>query len=201
MAGDSRLSARFGADTSDFKAGITEINREMKLIETGFKATSSTMDDWSNNANGLRTRMEALTKEIELQQSKVGILRARHEEMAKANGENSVQAQNAQIEFNKESEKLGKLQTELGQTTTNLKTLESQQGKTTNVFTKFKDQLSTLGQQVPALGTAFSLLSNPISIAVAGVGAFAAIAKKSIGETVEYNRQIREMGQVTGLGA
>jgi predicted nucleic acid-binding Zn-ribbon protein len=201
MAGDSRLSARFGADTTDFKSGISAINRELRLVESEFRATASTMGDWANDATGLEARMEALNKQIDLQKEKVDALRVKHEQMATANGANSVEAQNAQIEFNKEAEKLGKLQTELGQTEYSLKGLKDESGKTRGVFQNLGTQFDKLKQQVPALGTAITLLTNPISLAVAGLGAFAVASRKSINETVEYNKQVREMMQLTGLSA
>src|SRR4030042_2702532 len=129
MAGGNRLSARFGADTSDFKDGITAINREMKLVESEFRATASTMEDWSNNATGLETRMNTLNKTIDLQREKTEALKVRYEQLAKEHGENSIQAQEAQIVFNREAEKLGKLQTELRKTETGLKSLKGETGK------------------------------------------------------------------------
>lgn len=66
---------------------------------------------------------------------------------------------------------------------------------------KFSGALNNLTSKVPGLGSALSLLTNPLTLVVAGVGAFAAIAKKSIGDFVDYNKQIREMSQVTGLSA
>lgn len=199
--GDSRLSARFGADTSDFKQGIVAINRELKLVEGEFRATASTMGDWANNADGLKARMGALTKEIGLQGEKVDALRIRAEQLAKAHGENSVEAQNAGIEFNREAEKLGKLQTELGQTERGLKGMKDASGGVRGVFKDLGKQFDNLKQQVPVLGTAFAMLTNPITLAVAGLTAFVAISKKSITELVNYNKKIRETMQLTGLSA
>jgi phage-related minor tail protein len=62
MAGDSRLSARFSSDTTDFKNGLAEINRELRVVESGFKASSSALGDWSNSATGLEQRISSLNK-------------------------------------------------------------------------------------------------------------------------------------------
>ena len=201
MAGGNRLSARFGADTSDFKDGIKAINREMKLVDSEFRATASTMEDWSNNATGLEARMNALNKSIELQKEKTEALKIRYEQLAKEHGENSIQAQNAGIEFNKEAEKLGKLQTELRKTETGLKSLKGETTKVKGAFHDMGTQFDKLKQQVPALGTAMSLLTNPITLAIGLLGAFASASNKSIQKTVEYNKQVREMMQITGLSA
>ena len=65
----------------------------------------------------------------------------------------------------------------------------------------FKRALDGLNSQVPILGRAFALMTNPITLAVAGLSAFAAVAKESIGDTVAYNKEIRELTQVLGLSA
>ena len=199
--GDSRLSARVGLDSSDFKNGITAINRELKLAESSFRATASTLDDWSNTSEGLEARIKSLTKQVSLQQEKVEGLRLQAEHLAKVHGENSVEAQNATIEFNKETKKLNELQKELGHTETSLKSMKGTTGGVKGAFKDLGTQFDALKQQVPILGTAFNLLSNPIALAAAAAGAFAAITKKSIGEFVAYNQQIREMALATGLGA
>ncbi len=57
------------------------------------------------------------------------------------------------------------------------------------------------GDFVSGLGANFSAMINPAMLAGQAVYKMAEIAKKSIGDWVAYNQQIREMGQVTGLGA
>ena len=72
MAGDSRLSARFGADTADFKSGIAAINREIRVVESGFRASASALGDWAESASGLEQRIAALNSKMDLQKEKVG---------------------------------------------------------------------------------------------------------------------------------
>lgn len=116
MAGDSRLSARFGSDTSDFKAGITAINRELRVVESGFRASASALGDWGSSATGLEQRIAALNSKIELQKEKVGALTVSHERAVTAYGANSKAAQDLEISLNKETETLNSMQNELGET-------------------------------------------------------------------------------------
>ena len=120
MAGDSRLSARFGSDTSDFKAGITAINRELRVVESGFRASASALGDWGSSATGLEQRIAALNSKIELQKEKVGALTVSHERAVTAYGANSKAAQDLEISLNKETEALNGMQTELGDTQSSL---------------------------------------------------------------------------------
>lgn len=201
MSDIPNLSGKVGLDVTDFKSGITELNREIRVIESGFQAAAAGMGDWGKSASGLETRIKALSSEIELQQKKVEAVRGEYERVRKEKGDNSRAAQELQIKINKENETLGKLQTELGHTETRLNGLKTTTGGVKGAFKDMGTQLDKLKQQVPALGTAFSLLTNPLSLSVAGIGAFAKFASDATKKTLEYNKQVMEMGQLTGLSA
>jgi hypothetical protein len=82
-----------------------------------------------------------------------------------------------------------------------MKGMEDKSGKAGGALKALGTQVNNLKKQVPALGTAFNLLSNPLVLATAGVAAFAAVSVKSVKEIVDYNKTVREMMQVTGLSA
>lgn len=201
MSDIPNLSGKVGLDVTDFKANIAEINRNIRVVESGFRSSAAALGDWGKSASGLETRIKALNSEIDLQKNKVTALTGEYERIAKEKGDTSRAAQELQIKLNKENETLGKMQTELGQTEGALRGMKNESGKLGTAVKSFGSQLNNLKQQVPALGTAFNLLTNPISLAVAGIGTFVAISKKAIKETVDYNQQVREMMQLTGLSA
>ena len=58
---------------------------------------------------------------------------------------------------------------------------------------------NSLKSNVPGLSNVLALATNPITLVTAGVGAMAAVMKAGVSETVEYNKTIREMSQVTGV--
>jgi hypothetical protein len=82
-----------------------------------------------------------------------------------------------------------------------VKVMENASGKAGGIFKDLNTQFDNLKKQVPALGTAFNLLTNPLTLATVGIGALALESKKSISELVTYNKTVREMMQVTGLSA
>jgi len=61
--------------------------------------------------------------------------------------------------------------------------------------------VKTAAGKIPGLGSAMSLLTNPITLVTAGLGALIGVTVKSVNEVVSYNKTVREMTQVTGLGA
>src|SRR3989337_1048148 len=103
------LSGKVGLDVTDFKAGIAELNRDIRVIESGFRATAAGMGDWSKSATGLETRIKALNSEIDVQQKKVTALQGEYQRVAAEKGENSRAAEELKIKLNKENEALGKM--------------------------------------------------------------------------------------------
>ena len=87
------LMGRVGLDTTDWKKGITELNAGIKHIETGFQATAALMDDWSNNSEGLKKRIESLNDKLAIQKQKLDILKKAYDEEVAANGESSKAAE------------------------------------------------------------------------------------------------------------
>ena len=61
--------------------------------------------------------------------------------------------------------------------------------------------VKTAAGKIPGLGSAMSLLTNPITLVTAGLGALIGVTVKSVNEVVSYTKTIREMTQVTGLGS
>lgn len=87
------LMARVGLDTTNWKKGITELNAGIKHIETGFQASAAMMDDWSNNSEGLRKRIDTLNDKLAIQKQKLDILKKAYDEEVAANGESSKAAE------------------------------------------------------------------------------------------------------------
>ena len=79
-----------------------------------------------------------------------------------------------------------------------MKSIETSSGKSGGALKAFGTQLNNLKNQVPGLGSAFSLLTNPITLSVAGLAAFSGIAKESIGMASDLNETVSKIGIVFG---
>jgi len=87
------ISGEVGLDTTDFKTAIASMNRELRVIESGFRASAAALGDWTHSATGLENRAETLTEKLEIQGRKVEALRGEYERVAEEKGENSRAAQ------------------------------------------------------------------------------------------------------------
>lgn len=107
------ISSSVEFDTSNFKANIAELNRQMRVLETGFRATAAGMDDWSKSATGLESRNKTLAQQIDVQKQKIEGLSKVYAELAADEKTSAKEKAEMQIKINKETEALGKLETEL----------------------------------------------------------------------------------------
>ena len=53
-------TVKLKADISNLKSQMQAAARQVKLANSEFKAASSGMDDWSNNAEGLEAKLKQL---------------------------------------------------------------------------------------------------------------------------------------------
>lgn len=203
---DNPLSGKISLDTTDFKAAVAALNRDIRVIETGFRASAAALGDWSKSADGLQMRIKALTGQIDLQNQKVTALEREYQRVAAEKGANSRAAQDLQIKLNRETETLNKMQFELKQSQTALdemgkeskeagkkvEELGRKEEETTEKTRKFGNVLSGLGN-FAKLGVA-SIAA--LGAAVAGVGA--GITKLMV-DTANFAGDLLDMSKVTGI--
>lgn len=75
MPDENKLGGSVGLDITDFRKGVSELKNQIKNIETGFRASAVTMEDWGNTSNGLKERVSSLKEEISKQKQEMEIYR------------------------------------------------------------------------------------------------------------------------------
>src|SRR4030042_3006362 len=223
MSDIPNLSGKVGLDVTDFKAGIAQLNREIRVVESGFKAAAAGLGNWSKSATGLETRIKALNKEIDLQKKKVSALEEEYKRVAKEKGTTSRAAQELEIKLNKETEALNKMEGELKDTDKALEDMTKEQkdaskgaddlaekeGEAKTATGRLKDALDGLKKKLQGLGNDFKDLGDKmikgLALGIAAVGAAAAGAIIGIGKlvfkTAEAADNIAESAEKLGITA
>lgn len=191
MADEVReLSGKLGLDTTDFKTAIAAANRELRVLESGFRASAASLGDWSKDATGLENRIKSLTSQIDIQRSKVGALSAEYTRVAAEKGSTSRAAQDLEIKLNKETEILGKMDSELRTTQASLETIGSesdqaaqdtadlskQEDKASQSTTTLNERLRNLSGGLSDAGTRIRSLAVGVAKAAAEIGVGLALA-------------------------
>src|SRR5574343_216186 len=218
---ENDLSGRVGLDTTDFKTAVAQMNREIRVIESGFRASSATLGDWGKSVDGLEMRIKALNSEMSVQEKKVSALSAEYSRVAAEQGESSRAAQDLHVRLNRETETLNKMGVELNQTEAELvqmgtastgtagdvEKLDRAQdsaagssGRLHSALAALGGKLNEVGSGVRDLGDEVRSVGKDIAIGLAAAVAGAAIGLGAlVVKTAATADEMVELGDKTGL--
>lgn len=194
-----KLSGKLGIDTTDFKTGISAANRELRVLESGFKASAAALGDWTQSATGLESRIKTLTSQIDIQKLKVAALKEEHARLVEANGENSRAAQDAEIKLNKETEQLGKMENELQNTETALSEFSDAENTAGDNATDAGGKVTTFGDIVKGIGPIVKGTIQVVAGLAVAVGAIGAAIGGLVFDTANASAELVDMSAKTGI--
>lgn len=87
------ITTKYKIDISEFKAGITEANKQLKLANAEFKAATAGMDDWSKSTEGIQAKIKQLNSTVDAQKTKLAAYKGELEANEKAYTENGKRAE------------------------------------------------------------------------------------------------------------
>lgn len=168
MAKEFKTVIKVGMDSTGFTGSISEINRQMRVLDSEFKNISAQAKMFGDTTQELQAKQDNLTKKIELQSAKVQKLKEQYEQAKRGKGENAKETQNLAIKYNNAEKALAQMQTALHDTT---KKLEEQTDKTAQLQEKIKsfgESAKEVGSKLNSAGDALIKFSAPI-VAAGGV--------------------------------
>lgn len=200
MSDQNNLSGRVGLETTDFKTGLATMNRELRVLESSFRASAAGLGDWAKDASGLELRIKSLSGQIDVQKQKVGALEAEYKKVAEEKGENSRAAQELEIKLNKETETLGKMESELGKTEKALSEMGDETGDTAKSTDKLEDEENQATSATKRFADAMHGLKGKLGDAAGGLkNMIGGIAKVTAGIAVGLAGAVA--GAAAGIGA
>lgn len=170
------LAGKLGLDTTDFKTAVSSANRELRVIESGFRASAAALGDWTKSADGMESRVDALTKSIDLQEAKVAALRQEYQRIADAEGESSKAAQDMAIKVNKETEQLNKMKVELTDSEKALGEMTDESKKGAKATKDLGDEQEKTAKKSETLTKVLGGLKTGLKVGIAAIAALGAAA-------------------------
>lgn len=67
LAGNNETTTKFKVDISELKSAMQTARKEVALANSEFKATSSSMDNWSKSTSGISAKLEQLKSNLSSQ--------------------------------------------------------------------------------------------------------------------------------------
>jgi phage-related protein len=102
MAENEKITTKLEVDVTDFKAGLSDANRAIRLANSEFEKATAGVGKWSDSADGLKAKLTQLNKTLDAQETAASVLREEYERVVAEQGENSKGAQELAIKLNKQ---------------------------------------------------------------------------------------------------
>lgn len=116
----NETTTKFKVDISELKRQFQDASRQIRVVNSEFKAATAGMDDWSNSADGISAKTKQLNSVLESQKDQLKSLEDQYGLVAKEQGENSKGAQELLIKINNQKAAIGKTEAELKKYTARL---------------------------------------------------------------------------------
>ena len=102
MAEGEKITTKLEVDVTDFKKGLSDANRYIRLANSEFESATAGMGKWSDSADGLRAKLAQLERTLEGQEAAAATLRHEYDRIVAEQGETSKGAQELAIKLNKQ---------------------------------------------------------------------------------------------------
>lgn len=189
-------TVKFRADISQLKAQMQQAERQIKLVNSEFKAATAGMDDWSKSADGLTAKTKQLTSVLDAQKSKLDLLEKEYEATTKAYGENSAAADKVLIKINNQKAAIAKTESELNNYEKELEDCVNGEGK-------FADSLEDSTKAADEASDGFTIMKGALADLVAdgirmAVDALKDLAKETYTVGANFEAAMSQVEAVSG---
>ena len=153
MAEDN-ITTKIGIDISQFKRGLQDAQRQIKLANAEFQKASAGMDKWSDSATGISAKIKQLESVLDAENKKLELQKQRLAEVEKEQGANSAGADELRIAIAKQEASIAKTEKSLGYFKNQLEAVNkaekdgnSELSQLTTTIDKQKNSLENLKKQ------------------------------------------------------
>ncbi len=159
-------------DISDFKKGITDAKRQIRMANAEFKEATAGMDKWGESADGISAKLQNLEKTLDAEKKILGNLEEQYKAVVEEQGENSKGAEELAIKIANEKAAIKKVQKEISDYTDKLEDLNDGNKDAEDSGEDHEKTLEKVEKQSEKTGSATKeLTKNLASLAVKGIKA------------------------------
>lgn len=203
----TNLVTKIAIDDTGVEQSMAQLARQMKLVQSEFQAASSKLGEHANSQDVLKTKADALNKQMEVQGQRIAKLKQQHEEAAAAKGKDAKETQNIETKLNKAVTQYNKMHSELQKTTAEIEKQSSAWNKASQALDAASKKMDAIGKRMSAVGQEMTLMLTAPIAAVGTVStkasidyesAFAGVRKTvdaTEAEFKEFSNEIRQMSK------
>ena len=185
-------TVRIKADISKLKSEMQAAARQVRLVNSEFKAATAGMDDWTKSEEGLTAKIKQLNGTLDAQKKKLDLLNDEYKKTVELYGENSAAADKVRISINNQEAAISKTEKELKQYNTQLEELPKTLDDTGDAAEKAADGFTVIK------GALADLVADGIRNAISALKDF---AQEAIQVGMDFESSMSKVGAVSGASA
>lgn len=147
MAENNDVTMRMHVDITDLKKSMADAQRQIKLANAEFKATSATMEDWQSTSEGLSAKLKQLDTTLTSQKSVLSDLQSAYNKVAEEQGENSKGAQELAIKIANQKAAIANTEKSINKYETALSDLDTENADVADSSGKAEKGIKSVGDQ------------------------------------------------------
>lgn len=187
------IGATFTLNISQMRKAIEEANRLIKNNESNWLSSASAMGDWTKSEEGLKKRLESLSKTIGIQEKTLDDLIKAKEEAIKKYGETSNEVNYLNTQILRVSKSMKSSKSEVSKLEKSLDDFGEETKDAGNETKKTTKQIDKLDDSARDLDGGFSIAKGAIAGFIAnGLTALMGACKNAIGSLVGLTESTRE---------
>lgn len=197
------LRVNLSLDSANFTQSMQSINRQLKGLNSEFKATAAGNKGFEDSLEGMKAKSENLSKQFKLQEKRVSDLKAEYDQVVKAQGENSKAAQNMLVRYNNAVASMKKTESALEGVNSRIADAEDKWKQFGDAAEKAGEKMKSVGDGMKDVGGKMTAgLTAPLAGFAAAAGKAAADADAAAGQiqaklglTAEEAERVNETAQ------
>ncbi|TYS50085.1 phage tail tape measure protein [Bacillus infantis] len=175
---------------SAVNAAVSDISREIRLLDSAFAAATAGIDDFGSSVQDLEQREDHLTQTLRLQESRVDELNRLHQESVRANGADAQATQELAIRLNGATQAMRETEAQLRQNTNQIQQQSSAWRQLSQRMANTGEGMNQLGGRMQSVG---SEISQSFGAAFLAVGAGLGLSAK---RAMDFESQISSVKSV-----
>ena len=163
----AKLGIEIAFDSSGLKEGITKVNNNLKTLKSELNLSKSTMSNFGNTTESLKTKAENLSQTITNQKAKVELLTKQYEASKTAKGEDATATQKLKVQLNNATATLNTMERELENLNADIKGHVAEGKALGKTLTDVGGKIKTVGSTISSVG---STLTRYVTAPIVGLG-------------------------------
>ena len=188
----SDTTVKFKADISQLKSQMQAAQRQVKLVNSEFKAATAGLDDWSKSEEGLAAKIKQLNGVLDAQKKKLALMNEEYEKTVEVYGEQSAAADRVRIKINEQTAAIAKTESDIKKYNQALEELPETMDDAGNAAEKAADGFSVMK------GALANLVADGIRATISGLKD---LAKQTFDVGSSFESAMSQVGAVSGANA